>query len=126
MSSIHKFPIQIFIIFEKIKIQTWTSKSNLPNNYFIHLPKKWLFNINNLFKFELFFWNSSLTDLSAIDYSNFNDKSNSNNFFLKDGFVLFFLYYFFFLKIKLNITVSFKPFSKESLKSIDLIYFNAN
>jgi len=126
MSSIHKFPIQIFIIFEKIKIQTWTSKSNLPNNYFIHLPKKWLFNIYNLFKFELFFWNSSLTDLSAIDYSNFNDKSNSNNFFLKDGFVLFFLYYFFFLKIKLNITVSFKPFSKESLKSIDLIYFNAN
>jgi len=40
--------------------------------------------------------------------------------------VLFFLYYFFFLKIKLNITVSFKPFSKEYLKSIDLIYFNAN
>jgi len=126
MSSTHKFPMQIFIIFEKIKIQTWTSKSNLPNNYFIHLPKKWLFSINNLFKFELFFWNSSLVDLSAIDYSNFSNSSKSDIFFFKDGYVLFFLYNFFFLKIKLNITTSFKPFSKEFLKSIDLIYFNAN
>ena len=39
----------------------------------------------------------------------------------------YFLYtIFFFLKIKLNITASFKPLSKEFLKSIDLIYFNAN
>ena len=102
MPSTHKFPMQIFIIFEKIKIQTWTSKSNLPNNYFIHLPKKWLFSINNLFKFELFFWNSSLVDLSAIDYSNFSNSSKSDIFFFKDGYVLFFLYNFFFFKNKIK------------------------
>ena len=125
MPLVFKFPVQIFLIFEKIKIQAWTSKANLPNNYFLYLPKKWVFSINNLLKFGLCFWNSTLVDLSAIDCSNFKEKNFNSIFSFSKKFIVYYIYYFFFLKIKLNITVIVDPLLKKNLKSIDVIYFNS-
>ena len=126
MSEKHKIPLQIFIIFEKLQIQVWTSESNLPNHFFIHLPKKWLYGVNMLFKNELNFWNSSLVDMSAIDASNFKNQSNNLDFFFfKNNIIIFYVYYFYFLKIKVNISVFYNFLKKDLVNSIEIIYNNS-
>jgi len=121
-----KAPIQIFVVFEKIKVNVLTTQSS-QNTFFINIPKKWLYSINIFFKNELSFSESSLLDLSAVDSSNFkNKKSNLNFFFKKNNLIIFYLYYFYFLKIKVVLTVFYNVFKKENIKSIDNLYYNSN
>ena len=124
----YKLPIQLFTIFEKIQIQLWTSTSNQPNHFFIHIPQKWFFPINLFFKRELFFWNSFLVDSSGIDTLNYSfDKKGNNNFFFKNNqIILFYIYYSYFLKIKLTITLFYNNFFKNKIISIDSIFSNSN
>lgn len=123
----YKIPIQLFIVFEKIQIQLWTSSSNLPNHFFVHLPQKWLFSVNLFFKKELFFWNSYLVDSSAIDTLNYKITNTYLTSFLKTNIIIiFYIYYFYFLKIKINISVVYNNFLKKHLCSIDGIFLNSN
>lgn len=123
----YKIPIQLFIVFEKIQIQLWTSSSNLPNHFFVHLPQKWLFSVNLFFKKELFFWNSYLVDSSAIDTLNYKITNTYLTTFLKtNNIIIFYIYYFYFLKIKINISVVYNNFLKKHLSSIDGIFLNSN
>jgi len=125
--SKYKIPLQVFIILEKINIQVWTSKSNLPNTFFLLLPQKWFFTLNNIFKFEINFFNSYLVDMSAIDCSNYKDKDFYKNiFFFKNKLIIFYIYYFMFLKIKLNVLFFFNFFKENNLLSIDGIFLNSN
>lgn len=127
MMSKYKIPLQVFIILEKINIQVWTSKSNLPNTFFLLLPRKWFYTLNNIFKFEINFFNSYLVDMSAIDCSNYKDKNFYKNIFLfKNKLIIFYIYYFMFLKIKLNVLFFFNFFKKNNLLSIDSIFLNSN
>ena len=121
-----KAPIQIFVVFEKIKINLLTTESS-NNSFFINIPKKWIYPINIFFKNDLLFSESSLIDLSAIDNSNFkNKKSNLNFFFKNNNILIFYIYYFYFLKIKIILTVFYNIFKKENIKSIDNLFYNSN
>ena len=123
----YKAPLQIFIILEKLNIQVWTSKSNLPNTFFLLIPQKWFFTLNNIFKFEINFWNSYLVEMSAVDCSNYKDNNIFNNiFFSKNKLIVFYLYFFFFLKIKLKVLFFFNFFKKNNIISIDSLFNNAN
>ena len=121
-----KAPIQIFVVFEKIKINMLTTES-YNNSFYINLPKKWLYSINIFFKNELSMSESSLIDLSAIDSINYKNLKSKINFFLKkNNIIIFYLYYFYFLKIKITITVFYNIFKKENIKSVDNIFYNSN
>jgi NADH:ubiquinone oxidoreductase subunit C len=121
-----KAPIQIFVVFEKIKVNLLTTES-YSNSFYINIPKKWLYTLNIFFKNELTMSESSLIDLSAFDSINYkNLKSNINFFFKKNNIIIFYLYYFYFLKIKIIISVFYNIFKKENVKSIDNLYFNSN
>lgn len=123
----YKAPLQIFIILEKVNIQVWTSKSNLPNTFFLLIPQKWFFTLNNIFKFELNFWNSYLVDMSAVDCSNYKDSNVFNSIFsFKNKLIVFYLYYFFFLKVKLKVLFFFNFFKKNNVVSIENLFNNAN
>jgi len=123
----YKIPLQLFIVFEKMQVQLWTSSANQPNHFFIHIPAKWLYSINLLLKKDMSFWNSYLIDSSAVDTTRFGTTNSTLNCFLKNNqLVVFYVYYCFFLKIKLNVSIFCNAFTKNKLVSIDNIYLNAN
>ena len=110
-----------------MQIQLWTSSSNQPNHFFIHVPQKWFYSINIFLKRDLFFWNLFLIDSSAVDTSNYKITNSSFNHFLKNNqLVVFYVYYCYFLKIKLNISLFYDIFTKKPFHSIDSIFQNAN
>ena len=121
-----KAPIQIFVVFEKIKINLLTTQSS-QNTFYINIPKKWLYSINIFFKNEISLSESSLIDLSAIDSSNFKKKNSILNFFFKkNSIMIFYIYYFYFLKIKIILTFFYNNSKKENIKSIDNLFYNSN
>ena len=127
MMSKYKTPIQLFVIFEKIQIQLWTSSSNNPNFFHIHISKKWFYSLNIYFKKSLFFTNSILVDSSVVDCNNYKNNSNKLDYFLiNNKLIVFYIYYFYFLKIKINISLMYNFITKSNLQSIDLIYNNSN
>lgn len=123
----YTIPLNLFLILENIKIIYYSTKINNPNNIYIYIEKKNLFLFNKLLKNEFFTSYSTLIDISCIDtlfYNNF--LFNSKNFFLKNRLIIFYIYYLYFLKIKLNLLIFFNNNNFNKLKSIDLIYHNSN
>lgn len=119
--------MQLFIVFEKISIQSWTSKVNKPNFFFIFISQKWFNSINEFFKLELNFSNSFLIDSSAVDLTNYKNINFFNKInFKNSNLLIFYIYYFYFLKIKINLFYISSLFVKTELTSIDKIYLNAN
>lgn len=127
MLAKYKIPTHLFIIFEKLPIQLWTSSSNQPNHYYIHVPSKWFYALNIFFKRDMHCWNSTLLDSSAVDCSNFKKQgSKIDHFFRNNNIVVFYVYYFYFLKIKLNLSFFYNFYKKPGIRSIDRLYKNAN
>ena len=123
----YKIPTHIFVVFEKLQIQLWTSDSNQPNHFFIHVPAKWVYPLNVFFKRDLTMWNSTLLDGSAIDCSNFKKQNNSlDYFFNNNNLVVFYVYYFYFLKIKINLSYFYNTYKKNPTHSVEKLYKNAN
>jgi NADH:ubiquinone oxidoreductase subunit C len=118
--------MQLFIVFEKISIQSWTSKINKPNFFFIFISQKWFNSINEFFKFELNFSNSFLIDSSAIDMTNYKNTTFFNKINFNNSLIIFYIYYFYFLKIKISLFYISNTFTKNELISIDKIYLNSN
>ena len=116
------FPIQIFIIMEKLNVNMWTKNNNSYNVFFLFIDKKWLLCINQIIRNELFMSNSSLIEVSNI---------NSNKFiathFLNSSNIIYYFYYILKLKIKLLILASSCVVKKDqSFQSIDGIFKNSN
>ncbi len=123
----YKIPIQLFVIFEKINIQLWTSDSNKPNFFHIHLPIKWFYSLNIFFNKSIFFTNSILVDSSAVDCYNYKISNTKLDYFLfNNKLIIFYIYYFYFLKIKINISIMYNMYTKSMVYSIDNIYKNSN
>lgn len=123
----YKIPTHLFVIFEKIQIQLWTSSSNQPNHFFIQIPAKWLYSINVLFKRDLHFWNSTLIENSAVDCTNFSTNNTKLDYFFKsNNLIIFYVYYFYFLKIKINLIMLYNMYKKSHITSIEKLYKNAN
>ena len=121
------FPLNIFIVFEKLNTNIWTSKLVKPNNFFMVIDNNWFYLLNIFFKHELFFNNSILIESSAIDSLKFNQiNENLELFFKKNRIIIFYSYYFYTLKLKLNVILLYNFLKKTKINSIDKLYKNAN
>ena len=127
MMSKYKIPTHLYVVFEKLQIQLWTSTSNQPNHFFVHIPSKWLYPLNIFFKRDLSFWNSTLIENSAVDCSSFQklDSLKLNCFINGNNALIFYVYYFYFLKIKLNLSIFYNFYKKPHINSIEGLYKNA-
>lgn len=121
------FPINIFIVFEKLNTNIWSSKLLKPNHFFLLIDPSWFYTLNLYFKNDLFLNNSVLIDNSAIDTLKFSKINNNLDlFFKKNRIIVYYSYYFYNLKLKLNIILLNNFFKKNKIASIDKIYKNAN
>ncbi len=121
------FPINIFIVFEKLNTNIWSSKLLKPNHFFFLINKNWFYSLNLFFKNELFFSNSILFESSAIDSLKFSKINNDLEFFFKKNrIILYYSYYFYNLKLKLNVIMLYNFYKKNRIASIDKLYKNAS
>jgi NADH:ubiquinone oxidoreductase subunit C len=121
------FPVNIFVVFEKVNSNVWSSRLLKPNHFFLLLSKNWFHAFNLFFKNELFFSNSILFEGSAVDTLKFTKiNSNIEFFFKKNRLVLFYSYYFYSLKLKLDLIITYGFYKKNKMHSIDRIYKNAS
>lgn len=121
------FPLQIFLILEKMNVVFWSSKSLTPNSYVCLVNYKWFYTIALLLRNELFLNNSMLIENSAVDLRFANQMNGKLNYFFNNNKLLaFYLFYFYGLKMKINFLVLLKNNYKPYLYSIDKLYFNAN
>ena len=121
------FPINIFIVFEKLNTNIWSSKLLKPNHYFLLINKNWFYSLNLFLKHELFFSNSTLIENSAIDTLKFSKINDNLEFFFKKNIIIIFNYYYFYnLKLKLNIIMLYNFYKKNKLSSIDKLYKNSS
>lgn len=119
----YQFPLNIFIVFEKLNPVVYTSNSLTNNHYVCYIPNNWYYGINIFIKKELFFNFSYLTDISAIDTLNFEKNIiNLNIFNNNKRFIMYNTYYLYFCKIRLSL---FQAINK-NIESIDSIYPNSN
>ncbi len=130
MRSMYKkyvFPLQIFLILEKMNILFWNSKSLTPNSYICLLSYKWFYLLNLILKNELFLNSSFLIENTAVDTRYMNGVNNKINLFFNNNKVLnLYSYYFLNLKLKIIFLINLKNNYKPYLYSVDKIYKNAN
>lgn len=119
----YKFPINIFLCFEKLTPIYYTSEVLTKNHYVCFIPKKWYYGLNIFIKKELFYNSSFLVEMSAIDTLKYNKIIPDIEFFnFKDRFLVYSIYYFYFIKIK----ITFVQSTNDKIDSIDTIYKNAS
>ncbi len=121
------FPLQIFLILEKMNILFWNSKSLTPNSYICLLSYKWFYLLNLILKNELFLNSSFLIENTAVDTRYMNGINNKINLFFNNNKILnLYSYYFLNLKLKIIFLINLKNNYKPYLYSVDKIYKNAN
>lgn len=116
------FPIQIFVILEKINLNIWTNFLINKNIFFLFIKKNWIILLSHILKHELFLNSNSLIESSYIDFNSFFLK-NFN--FLKFKGMLFLNIFIYQLKIKL-IIFTFNNSTYQSFYSLDKIFLNAD
>ena len=119
----YKFPINIFLCFEKMTPTYYTSQVLTKNHYVCFIPKKWYYGLNLFIKKELFYNSSFLVEMSAIDTLKYNKIIPDVEFFnFKDRFLVYSVYYFYFIKVR----ITFVQSTNNNVDSIDSIYKNAS
>lgn len=119
----YQFPLNLFLIFEKIKPIVYSSSILTSNHYICVIPKKWYKPINIILKNELFFNFSTLVDSSIIDTLKYNNLSTKmDKLFNKNRFIYYNIYYLYWIKIRLTLINSLNY----SIESIDNIYLNSS
>lgn len=121
----YTIPISIFVVFENVNVVAWTSKSFYNNSYILYLNKSWFYSLNLFFKNEIFFSNSTLLENSAIDNKNNFNFLKKFDVFLKNTILLFYVYYFFSLKVKLLLFTTYNNNNLKKLNSIDKLFKSA-
>lgn len=122
----YTLPLSIFVVFENVNPVLWTSESFYPNSYALYLNKSWLYSLNIFFKNEVFLSNSMLLESSAID-----NKKNLNflenfQFFFKNRILLFYIYYFFTIKVKIMLFTTYNNNKLTKITSLDKLYKSAS
>lgn len=122
----YQFPLNMFLVFEKVTPIIYTSEVLTPNHYVCFIPVKWFFNINQFIKNELFYSFSTLTEISAIDTLKYNKILPDIDIILnKNKFIIYNIYYVYFIKIRLTLIINYSD-QKNTTTSIEKIYKNAN
>ena len=122
----YTIPISIFVVFENMNVTAWTSKSFYNNSYMVYLNKSWFYSLNLFLKNEIFFSHSTLLENSAIDNKNNFDFLKKHNVFFKNSILLFYIYYFFSLKIKLLLFTTYNNTNLTKIPSLDKLYKSAS
>ncbi len=112
----------MFLVFEKINPVIYTSEKLTPNHFIIFIENKWIYPINVFLKNELFYNNSTITEMSVIDTLKYNDTIPEISFLKKNRFLNYSIYYTYFAKIRLTLITT----SSISTESLDKIYKNTN
>lgn len=119
----HQFPINLFLVFEKIKPIIYTANNLNSNHYLCIIPKNNYKSVNLFLKNELIFSYSTVIDSSIIDTLKYNKLTNKmDKLFAKSRFLQYNIYYFYYLKSRLTLIQTIK----DKTDSIDSIYLNMN
>lgn len=118
----YQFPINIFIVFEKINPVIYTSKTLTPNHYVCFINDKWYYGLNLFLKKELFFNFSQLTEMSCIDTLKYNKFVPELSMIQNKRFLMYNIYYMYWIKIRMTLI----QFNTNEIESIDYIYRNAS
>jgi NADH-quinone oxidoreductase subunit C len=117
----YKFPLSMFVVFEKTNVSIYTSEKLTDNHYVMIIDKNWYEGMNFFLKNELMYNYSMLTDISAIDTSKYDEvfpETDSNN----NRFILYNIYYMYLLKLRVTLVYM----TNKTINSIDKIFKNAN
>lgn len=125
MFNKYKFPLNLFLIFEKLNPVVYTSECLTSNHYVLFIPKEWLFPVAKVLRNESFFSCNYLVEHSSIDAKNYQQFSKNFNFFFKKNQTLTY-YIFYFYNIKTKLTLFVNTDSMNNIPSLDSLYSNAN
>lgn len=117
------FPLHIFLVLEKTDAIVWNSSKISQNSFFIYLSQNWFYTLNLMFKNELNFSNSSLIDITGFDSK---ELSLNKHIIASSKIILDYTYYFYKLKLRLNILINYSELNNTRLQSIDKVYSNSN
>lgn len=118
----YKFPLSMFVIFEKMNTNIYTSDKLTNNHYVVIVDKMWYEGVNLFLKNELMYCTNYLTEISAIDTLKYSTIFPEEEKKTKTRFILYNIYYMYLLKIRLTLVY----FINNTAPSIDKIYKNAN
>lgn len=125
MNARYKFPLHLYMIFENLEPMVYTHDNLSANHYVMLIPSNQIYNLSCVLKNEVFFSLNYLVDISAVDTLKFSKFIPEIDLvFSKNRLVLFYMYYMYFLKLRLTV-FTFYNASETSLASIDKNYENA-
>ena len=112
------YPIHTSLILEKTKLITWSNKSMELSTTTFWVDSSWYFLINQIFKYELYYQNTWMTEQTSID-------NIMNKYFLTESERLSIInvYYNYFSKLRI---ILMSNISNNSITSIDRIFKNCN
>lgn len=121
------FPLQIFLILEKLNVNLFTSKKQNLNSYNIFLNYKYVALMNYVLKNELFLNKSTMIENSALDLKYYNNVDSKFFFFFsKYDSILFYNFTLLTSKIKLFVYYFLPKTPTYTLNSSDKFFPNAN
>lgn len=122
----YKFPLQVFVVFEKLPCLMYSSNVLTSNHYLIYNSLQWYYPINLFLKKDLFFYFSTLIESSAWDSLNYVAFDDKINFFYKNNrLMLYNNYYNYTNKLRLTFLYSYSLLKHNELLSIDRLYENS-
>jgi len=121
----YQFPMNIFIVFEKLNPIIYTSNVMTPNHYVCFVPNYCWFSLNKFLKGEIFYNFSFLNEASAIDTLKYSNILPETDIQLNlNRHIIYYNYYIYHTKIRLTFILNFSDNS--SIISIDKVYKNSN
>lgn len=121
----YQFPMYLYMIFEHVEPVVYTNEKLPPNHYVVVVPHEEVFNISCVLKNEIFFGFNYLSDISAVDttkYSNFLPELSTS--LAKNRFLLNYMFYMYFLKVRLTF-FTFAGSGSKGVVSIEENFLNA-
>lgn len=121
----YKFPLNLFIILEKVNPVIYTSECLTYNHFVVFFPKEWYYTLNKILKNELFYSSCMLVDQSCVDTNFF--KFLEDDFFSRFNrtkLMVFNIYYFYLLKLRLTFIMNTESY--EHFASIDSVFKNSS
>ena len=121
----YQFPINLFIIFEKLNSIIYTSETLTSNHYVCVIPVSYFKSINFFLKNELTANSATLLEASAIDTKNYSEIFEEIDIiFNKNNMLLYYVYYLYLTKTR--ITFFFQPIERTVGTSIEPLFNTAN
>lgn len=118
----YKFPLSMFLVFEKMDIKIYTSDKLTNNHYVCLIDKSWYKGLNLFLKNELFYNFNYLTDTSVIDTIKYKKTFPKTQFTNLNRFILYNVYYMYHIKLRMTLVY----YTNYQIQSIDKIFKNSN